>query len=83
MIIFYYLQLFISYVLRDFIGPKMNPLGELVKTFTFILRGLNNTAQFVIANIFQQEQRSDSPTKLAKCKVQFIFSTGGAQFSQK
>ncbi|CAI1954067.1 Uncharacterised protein [Serratia quinivorans] len=55
MIIFYYLQLFVPYVIRDFISSKMNPLGELVKTFAFILRGLNNTAKFFIANIFQQE----------------------------
>ena len=31
---------------------------------------------FVIANIFQQEQRSDNLTKFAKCKVQFVFATG-------
>jgi hypothetical protein len=42
----------------------------------FILCCLNNTAKFVIANIFQQEQRSDNLTKFAKCKVQFVFATG-------
>ena len=37
-------QLVVAYIFGDGIGPKINPLGELVKAFALILRSLNDAA---------------------------------------
>jgi hypothetical protein len=43
-IVFDNLQLIVANIFGDGIGPKINPLGELVEAFTLILRSLNDAA---------------------------------------
>ena len=81
-VVFDDLELIVANVLGDGVGAKVGPLGKIVEAFALVLRGLNDAAQVLIANVVEQERGANNPSKLAKREVQFVFAAGRAKFSQ-
>ena len=75
-------ELIVANVLSDRVGAEIGPLGKTVEAFALVLRGLNDAAQVLIANVVEQLRGTNHPSELAKREVQFVFAASRAKFAQ-
>ena len=75
-------QLILAHIFLNGVRSEIGPLRKVVETFALVLRCLDDLAQLIIADIFQQEYGADDPAQLAKGEIQLVFPAGGAQLAQ-
>nr|WP_242522992.1 hypothetical protein [Thiocystis minor] len=77
-VVFDGLQLVLPDILLARLGAEVNPLGELVETFAFVLGGLNQAPEFGIADVVEQEDRANHAAEFSKGIVEFVLAARGA-----
>jgi len=62
MVVFNDFQLLIPNIFLYLVSSKVNPLSVFVETFTSVCRAVDDTTQFLVIHVFQQEAGTDDHT---------------------